>query len=444
MPPASVLNILQRLQQAGHQALLAGGCVRDHLMGRQPKDYDVATSAKPDEVQRLFRGARAVGEHFGVIVVPAPAQNQEGGQDWIEVATFRCDGPYLDGRHPQEVSFSDAKHDAQRRDFTVNGLFWDPLRDEIIDHVEGRADLHQGLLRAIGEASQRFAEDKLRLLRALRFATTLGFRIEQKTWQALVAHAAEISCVSAERIRDELCRLLTHPNRLRGFDLLCESGLMQAVLPEIMALRGVEQPPQWHPEGDVFVHTRLMLGALQPEAHLPLILAVLLHDIAKPATFSRDEDGRIRFHGHDKLGAQMAAEILRRLRFDNETITQVCAMVEAHMIFKDVQKMRQSTLRRFMARETHAMELELHRVDCLCSNGLLDNHRFLLAKAEEFAHQPLLPAPWLNGRDLMALGHQPGPMLGALLRRLHDAQLEGLIENREQAIEWLKKQPQSD
>lgn len=438
MPPKPVLDILRQLRQAGHQALLAGGCVRDHLMGRQPKDYDVATSARPPQVQQLFRGSRAVGEHFGVIVVPTPAMRDHGGHEWIEVATFRCDGSYLDGRHPQEVSFSDAVHDAQRRDFTVNGLFWDPLEDQILDYVGGRADLQQGLLRAIGDASQRFAEDKLRLLRALRFASTLGFEIHQDTWSALCAAAPQVACVSAERTRDELCRLLAHPNRLRGFDLLCQSGLMQAVLPEIMALQGVEQPPQWHPEGDVFIHTRLMLGALQPQAPLPLILAVLLHDIAKPATFSRDEVGRIRFHGHDKLGAQMAAEILRRLRFDNETSTQVCTMVEQHMAFKDVQKMRQSTLRRFMARDTHSMELELHRVDCLCSNGLLDNHRFLLQKAGEFEHQVLLPPPLLNGRDLMALGHQPGPTLGALLRQLHDAQLEGQIKDREQALQWVR------
>ncbi len=425
--------IIQRLRQSGHEALLAGGCVRDELLGRPPKDYDVATSATPDEVVCLFPGALTVGAHFGVVVV-----RLHGHQ--VEVATFRTDGSYQDGRRPESVTFSSAEEDAKRRDFTINGLFRDPIAGRVIDHVGGIRDLEKRLLRAIGDPVQRFQEDRLRLLRAVRFATVLGFDIEPDTWRALVAHAPAILSVSAERIRDELVRILVHPARLRGFDLLVESGLMAQVLPEILNLKGVEQPPQWHPEGDVFIHTRLMLSQLPEDATLPLVLSVLLHDIAKPATFAVDETGRIRFNGHDKLGAQMAEDILRRLRFPNDVIEPTCTAVEHHMVFKDVKKMRNSTLRRMMARPTWPDELALHRVDCLGSNGNLENYHFMLSKADEFAQTPLIPQPLLTGRDLIEKGWSPGKELGLLLKKAQDAQLEGLLSTREDALAWLTTQ----
>jgi poly(A) polymerase len=336
------------------------------------------------------------------------------------------------------VTFSTAEEDAQRRDFTVNGLFRDPIGDGIIDYVGGLADLGKKLLRAIGDPSRRFDEDKLRLLRAVRFATKLGFEIEAETWRAVCAHAPAIQSVSVERIRDELIKIFIDPNRVRGFDLLMDSGLMAQVLPEILVLKGVEQPPQWHPEGDVFVHTRLMLSLLPEQVSLPLVLSVLLHDIAKPATYTVDETGRIRFNGHDKLGAEMTGDILRRLKFPNDVIEPAQVAVEHHMAFKDVQKMKKSTLKRMMARPTWPDELALHRVDCLGSNGLLDNYEFMQAKAEEFSSEPLIPKPLINGRDLMAIGWQPGPQLGQILTKVQDAQLEGVITTREEALEWLR------
>jgi len=429
----AAIHIIQKLRRSGHEALLAGGCVRDHLLGRDPKDYDVATSATPAQVEALFPGAQMVGAHFGVVIVKLHDVH-------VEVATFRTDGSYSDGRHPESVTFSTAEEDAQRRDFTINGLFRDPVDDRIIDYVGGVADLEKRLLRAIGDPAKRFDEDKLRLLRAVRFATVLGFEIEPETWQAVCRFAPMIQSVSAERIRDELIKIFLHPNRLRGFDLLMDSGLMEQVLPEILVLKGVEQPPQWHPEGDVFIHTRLMLSLLPEQVSLPLVLSVLLHDIAKPATFTVDETGRIRFNGHDKLGAEMTGEILRRLKFPNDVIEPAQVAVEHHMVFKDVKKMKKSTLKRMMARPTWSDELALHRVDCLGSNGLLDNYDFMKAKAEEFAvsQQPLIPKPLLNGRDLIEVGWQPGKHLGEVLVKVQDAQLEGVISTREEALEWLK------
>lgn len=431
--PDAALHVLKTLRAAGHEALLAGGCVRDFLLGKPPKDHDVATSATPDQVVALFPGARTVGAHFGVVIV-------RHDHEHVEVATFRTDGSYKDGRRPQTVSFATAEEDAKRRDFTINGIFRDPIDNRIIDYVGGQEDLRARRLRAIGDPHRRFEEDRLRLLRAVRFAATLDFEIEPVTWAAVRAHAGGLGDVSAERIRDELIRILLCPSRLRGFDLLVGSGLMAVVLPEILDLRGVEQPPQWHPEGDVFVHTRLMLSLLPEQVSLPLVLAVLLHDIAKPATFTRDADGRIRFNGHDKLGAEMSEVILRRLKFPNDVIEPVTGMVERHMTFKDVPKMRRSTLRRLMARPTFADELELHRVDCLGSNGLLDNHEFLLAKQAEFASAPLLPNWLLTGADLIAAGWSPGPELGKALTAVQNAQLEGQVSTREEALAWLARQ----
>ena len=431
--PSALLSLIQRLRGAGHEALLAGGCVRDQLLGLPCQDHDVATSASPEQVSALFPGSRLVGAHFGVVIVRC-------GDAWVEVATFRTDGSYGDGRRPDSVTFATAKEDAQRRDFTINGLFFDPITGETIDYVGGRADLDARLLRAIGDPSARFQEDHLRLLRAVRFATTLGFEIEPATWHAVRDLAPLIAKVSAERIRDELDKIWRSPNRGRGFDLLLESGLMAVVLPEILALHGCDQPPEFHPEGDVLVHTRLMLDHLAADASLPLVLSVLLHDIAKPATRTVDADsGRIRFNGHDQLGATMAEQILRRLKYSNEVIEAVVAAVAHHMQFIGVQKMRASTLKRFLARPHMDDELALHRADCLGSNGRLDNYEFLLAKRAEFATapQPLIPPPLLTGRDLIALGHAPGPAFARLLGEIQTQQLEGILQTREQALDWL-------
>lgn len=426
--------IVRRLVEAGHEAVFAGGCVRDMLRGVPPKDYDIATSATPEEVLGLFPHSHAVGAAFGVIVVHRNGHH-------FEVATFRRDGGYSDGRRPDSVEFTSAEEDAKRRDFTVNGLFLDPMTGKVLDFVGGRADLESKILRAIGNAHARFAEDHLRLLRAVRFSTVLGFPIEEQTWSAVCELAPTIQSVSAERIREELVKIFLHPNRVRGFDLLVESGLMHEVLPEILVLKGCEQPPQWHPEGDVFVHTRIMLELLPEDVSLPLVLSVLFHDIAKPATFTRDETGRIRFNGHDQLGATMTEGILRRLKFPNDVIEPTVVAVENHMMFKDVQKMRVSKLKRFIARPTFEDEMELHRVDCMSSNGLKDNYDYLRAKQVEFAHehQPLIPPPLASGHDLITMGHAPGPRFKELLTAVQNLQLEGAITTREQALAWLQQ-----
>jgi poly(A) polymerase len=418
------------LRAKGFEALYAGGCVRDRLLGLEPHDYDVATNARPEQVEALFPRTVPVGVQFGVILV------LEQGQE-IQVATFRGDGAYQDGRHPESVVYTDAQGDARRRDFTVNGLFRDPLKDEILDFVGGRDDLKAGILRAIGDPEQRFAEDKLRLLRAVRFATTLGFTIDPATWEAVKRQAPKIHAVSAERIREELVKILLSPNRLHGFDLLDESGLLREILPEVEALKGCDQPPDFHPEGDVFVHTRLMLSLLKPEASLPLVLSVLFHDLGKPATRLVDETGRIRFNGHEGVSERMSLTILQRLRFPNEVIDGVLPAVRLHMSFKDVPNMRVATLKRMMARPTFEDELELHRVDCLASHGMLDNHAILIAKREEFSHEPLIPEPLVTGHDLIGRGWKPGPRFAEILRAVQTRQLEGLLTSREQALTWI-------
>jgi putative nucleotidyltransferase with HDIG domain len=435
--PSPVVKLLADLHGAGHQAFLAGGCVRDHLLGRESKDIDIATSARPEELKALFPGSQLVGAHFGVIIVPT-----EGG--WTEIATFRTDGSYGDGRRPDAVTFATAEEDAARRDFTINGLFYDPETDRILDYVGGQADLAARTLRAIGEARERFREDHLRLLRAIRFATVLDFEIEPGTWAALSEAAPLIGKISPERIRDELDRIWRSAQRVRGFDLLVASGLMAEILPEILALKGCEQPPQFHPEGDVFVHTRLMLSYLPAEASLPLVLSVLFHDIGKPATQTRDaETGRIRFNGHDRVGAEMTGAVLRRLKYSNEVIDAVIPAVANHMNFIGVKEMKTSTLKRFLARPHIDDELALHRVDCLGSNGRLDNYEFLLAKRAEFAEakQPLIPPPLVTGRDLIAEGRRPGPAFSQLLHQIQTLQLEGSLGSREEALQWLAAQP---
>lgn len=424
-------GLVQRLRDAGFVALYAGGCVRDMLLGLEPHDYDIATDARPEQVQALFDHTFAVGAHFGVIVV------HRQGHDY-QIATFRSDGAYVDGRRPTGVTFSSPQTDAERRDFTVNGLFYDPVDDKVIDYVKGHEDIAARVLRAIGDPVARFREDRLRLLRAVRFGAVLGFEIEPATWEAVRGHAADIHDVSAERIREELVKIFLCPSRVRGFDLLVSSGLMQHVLPEITNLQGCEQPPQFHPEGDVFVHTRAMIGLLPEKVSLPLVFGVLFHDIGKPATQTRDADGRIRFNGHDKLGAEMTEAIMTRLRFSRADIDTTVSAVANHMIFKDVQNMRVAKLKRFMAREGFEDELELHRVDCTSSNGMLDNHVFLRAKQVEFASQPLIPDPLITGDDLKKLGMRPGPKFREILDAVSNRQLEGSLKSSEEALDWVK------
>jgi poly(A) polymerase len=428
---ATAIRIVRRLRAAGHEAYFAGGCVRDRLLGKEAHDIDIATSASPEEVQALFSRTIPVGVQFGVVIV-----REEEGE--FQVATFRTDGLYADGRRPETVAFTTAEGDALRRDFTINGLFYDPVDGRVLDFVGGRADLDARLVRTIGNAGERFAEDKLRVLRGVRFAAALDFEIEPGTWEGIRAGASAISQVSAERVRDELGKIFLAPQRLRGFDLLDSSGLLREILPEMESLKGCEQPPEFHPEGDVFIHTRLMLSLLPEHVSLPLVLSVLFHDLGKPATRQVDATGRARFNGHEAVSARIAEEILRRLRFSNDTLEATVEMVRNHMVFKDVQNMRVARLKRFLARPTFADEMELHRVDCLGSHGLLDNHAFLIARREEFANEPLIPEPLLSGHDLIRLGWKPGPLFRETLDAVQTHQLEGTLTSREEALAWIQ------
>ncbi len=421
------------LREAGHVVYFAGGAVRDQLLEKEPKDFDLATSARPEEVQALFKKSDAVGEHFGVIIV-------KGDGEMIEVATFRTDGSYKDGRRPESVEFSSPEEDAQRRDFTINGLFQDPLSGEIIDHVGGRADLAAQILRAIGDPKKRFEEDALRLLRAIRFASVTGFQIEENTWAAIQECAPLLSQISPERIRDEFSKIITADDRARGLDLLVDSGLIKEFLPEVLDLQGCEQPPQWHPEGDVYVHTRIALSLLNSPP-LNLALAVLLHDIGKPATQTWDAEAeRFRFNGHDKVGEKMSEKILRRMRYSNQTIDEVSFMVSRHMKFMHVKDMRTAKLKRFMSAECFDLETELHRVDCDSSNGFRENYDFVREKKEEFAKEPLIPEPLISGHDLIRdfnVAH--GPEIGKILRAVQTEQLEGRLADKDAAYSFVKE-----
>jgi poly(A) polymerase len=421
------VEIVQRLQGAGHVAYFAGGSVRDRLLGREAKDYDIATSAPPDEVQKLFpRVTDLTGKSFGVVRVLV-------GESSYEVATFRQDGPYEDGRRPTSVRFVTAEEDAQRRDFTINGIFYDPVADRLIDYVGGEADLHAKVLRAIGDPAARFREDHLRLLRAIRFATRFHFKIEAATWAAICAAAPSIRTVSAERIRDELNLIWTTDKPEVGLDLLDRSGLLVHVLPDIAALHGVEQPPQYHPEGDVYQHTRLMLSKIHSPS-LELALSILMHDVGKKATATVDETGRIRHSGHESVGADMSDRILTGLRYDNKTIATVHEAVQYHMQFKDVPHMKTSTLKRMMARTHFPLELELHRIDCSSSHGDLKFYDFLKHQLETMKPDEIDPPTLINGHDLLAMGMPPGRTIGAMLETIRVAQLEGAIESRAQAL----------
>ncbi len=420
-------QIVQKLTQAGHVAVYAGGCVRDALLDRPYPDVDIATSATPDQVQALFpKASDPQGKAFGVIRLRLD-------EHVFEIATFRVDGPYLDGRRPSSVTFTTAEEDARRRDFTVNGMFFDPLKNELLDYVQGRADLSARLIRAIGDPVARFTEDRLRLFRALRFAVQLGFEIEPATWKALCTLAPESKVISPERIRDELVKILTSPDPARGFDLLHDSGLMAVWIPELLEMRGCDQSPEHHPEGDVWVHTRLLLTHLKNPSPV-LALAALLHDVGKPRTSKTEPSGRIRFFGHEGVGARMAEEILRKLRFPNDEIASITACIANHMAFKDAPNMRVSTLKRLLARPTFTEELELHRVDCSACHGELDIHTFLTAKLSEFSKEEIKPKPLITGHDLQKLGVQPGPQMGKILNQLMDEQLEGKFTDRDGAI----------
>ena len=411
-------NVIARLKHAGHQAYLVGGCVRDLLLGGQPKDFDIATDARPDRIMSLFPNSGCVGAHFGVVLV-------RDSLEQVEVATFRSDNDYSDGRRPTSVHFEhEPRQDVLRRDFTINGLLMDPESGEVLDYLGGRADLDRRVSRAIGDPAVRFREDHLRLLRAVRFAARLDFEIDPQTFAAIQRDHELIATVSAERVREELARILTEGGARRGFELLDESGLLAVILPEVSAMKGVEQPPQFHPEGDVWVHTLLLLAGMHNPT-LTLALGALLHDVGKPNTF-RVAD-RIRFDGHVEEGVRLAHQILSRLRFSNDETEQVEALVANHMKFKDLQQMRQSTLKRFLRMPNFLEHLELHRLDCMASNKRLESYEFAREKLNEFPDEHLKPEPLVTGADLIAAGYHPGPIFSRILHAVEDAQLEGRI-----------------
>jgi tRNA nucleotidyltransferase/poly(A) polymerase len=408
------VDIVVTLRDAGHEAFIVGGAVRDMVMGREPKDYDIATSASPAEVAAIFPRVEPVGAQFGVVLVL-----QEGIP--FEVAMFRTEGVYRDGRRPNSVAPATLDEDLHRRDFTVNALIFDPVTDSVIDRFGGRDDIESGIIRTVGDPCSRFAEDRLRMLRAIRFATRLDFSIEESALAAIQKCAPDVGTVSAERIRDELIGIFCGPHPGRGLALLDETGLLQVVLPEVAAMKNVPQPEAFHPEGDVFEHTRLMLDHFGG-GPVTLALAVLLHDVGKPSTITRTD--RIRFNLHDKAGADIAGMVLRRLRFDRRTIDRVESLVRDHMRFKDVPQMRRATLRRFMAGEGFDELLALYRLDCLASHGSLDIHDSIVRERE---HEPALPEPLVSGVDLISMGFREGPEVGVALADIRELQLEGAI-----------------
>jgi putative nucleotidyltransferase with HDIG domain len=502
LPKTTAREIVAQLQHAGFAAFWVGGCVRDFLLGREPQDFDIATDAKPEQVEKLFKRTIPVGRKYGVIIVV------EGGHQF-QVATFRAEADYQDGRRPEKIIFGNAEADAFRRDFTVNGLFYDPLTQKIHDWVGGEKDLRAKIIRTIGKPEERFGEDHLRLLRAVRFAAQLNFEIEPKTFAAIQKLAPKIKVISAERVRDELVKLFVPPSgetlaltpafspgarervksavatrtlldpsqrgnkkfplpgervgvradnfknyspAARGLVLLRDSGLLEHILPELAGTIDCEQSPDFHPEGSVFNHICLMLEKMQLQPSLKSSLgaasaseslpwAVLLHDIAKPVTAERDAaTGKIHFYGHEKTGAEMAGKILRRLKFSNKQIEEVVTCVRHHMQFKDVKQMRKATLRRLLLRETFPLELELHRLDCLGSFGGLEYYNFMLEQAEEFKHQPQIRPPLLTGNDLIELGMKPGKELGALLAEIRELQLADELKTPREAKAWVKRQ----
>ena len=498
----AALRIVERLRAAGHDAYFAGGCVRDLLLGREPADYDVATSATPDMVLEMFERTFAVGAHFGVVLVAtcggadgagAPDTSQKAraeestGREFVtEVATFRSDLKYSDGRHPDAVRYAKtAEEDVRRRDFTINGLLLDPLRvlaseteaeshpnrkskdaarvghpadlaganiraeartlqgksdlrGAVLDYVGGLADLDAGVVRAIGRAGQRFEEDHLRMLRGVRFAARFGFELEAETKRATMRLAARVHAVSRERVRDELTKMLTEGHARRAFELLDETGLLKEVLPEVERMKGVEQPPQFHPEGDVWVHTLMLLEQLEPGCSITLAWGALLHDVGKPPTFRRAPD-RIRFDGHVEMGMAIGEEICRRFRFSNEETRRVLALIENHMRFMDAPRMKASTLKRFFRLEKFEEHLALNRMDCLAASGNLENWEFVREHWMAMPEGAVKPRPLITGRELIAAGYQPGAKFREMLRAAEDAQLEGAIATEEEALKLVRE-----
>jgi len=430
----AALKILRTLRQRDYEALLAGGCVRDILLRRRPKDYDIVTNARPDEIKSLFERTIPVGEKFGVVcVVSAGVQ--------FEVATFRSEDGYEDGRHPTNVRYSGAREDALRRDFTINGMFLDPIEGSIIDYVGGQDDLKKKSIRAIGDPEQRFSEDYLRMLRAVRFATTLAFRIESFTMKAIQANAAKIMEISAERIRDEIEKTLIAPKRKRGLELLEESGLMAHILPEVLAGKGVKQGRKLHPEGDVWEHTLLAMSLLD-EPTFVMAMSVLLHDVGKPVT-AAEGDAERPFAGHERVGEEISRTISERLKLSNKETEEIAFLVRHHMMLKDVAQMRKSTFKRLLAHEYFEELMELHRIDAMASNGDLANYNIAKEGKKRLSEEEIKPEPLVKGDDLAAIGIERGPMMGKILRQLYTAQLDDEIKTREQALALAKKLQQA-
>ena len=439
-------NIVRQLRQRGFQAYFAGGCVRDTLLGLAPADYDVATDATPPEVMRIFPETYAVGAQFGVVLVPAPddyprPETPSEHPNYVEVATFRNDGAYSDGRHPDQVRYStDPREDVQRRDFTINGLLMDPLDgNRVLDFVGGREDLQAGIVRAIGDPELRFHEDKLRMLRAIRFAARFHYAIDPATFAAIQRLAPLIHQVSHERVRDELTKMLTEGHARAAFELLDASGLLKEVLPEVDRMHGVEQPPQFHPEGDVWIHTLLLLDKLPARVSRTLAWGALLHDVCKPPTYRIAPD-RIRFDGHVEVGVRMAEKICHRLHFSNDDTKQIAELVANHMRFGDAERMKESTLKRFMRLPRFEEHLELHRIDCLSSHEDLTLYNFVRDRLEHSSEEEIRPALLLNGRDLIGLGYHPGPRFREILSAVEDAQLDGSLRSREEALAFVHRE----
>ena len=439
-------NIVRELRQRGFQAYFAGGCVRDMLLGLAPADYDVATDATPTEVMRVFPHTYAVGAQFGVVLVPAPEDvppplEPSEHPNYVEVATFRNDGAYSDGRHPDQVRYSkDPEEDVQRRDFTINGLLMDPLDGErVLDFVGGREDLNAHIIRAIGDAERRFQEDKLRMLRAVRFAARFQYAIEPATFAAIQKLAPMIHQVSKERVRDELTKMLTEGHARKAFELLDATGLLNEVLPEISRMKGVKQPPQFHPEGDVWIHTLMLLEQLPPKCSRTLAWGCLLHDVGKPPTFRVAPD-RIRFDGHVEVGVAMADEICHRLHFSNDDTRQILALVANHMRFGDVDKMKESTLKRFMRLPKFGEHMELHRLDCLSSHRMLRMYEILKERLEHTPEEEIRPPALLDGNDLISIGYRPGAAFREILSAVEDAQLEGSLHSKDEALSFVLSQ----
>jgi poly(A) polymerase len=441
-------TIIRTLRERGFQAYLCGGCARDLLLAREPADYDVTTDATPDEVMHIFPETYAVGAQFGVVLVPIPGKSSDDSMSAgasskshvVEVATFRSDAGYSDGRHPDEVRFSkDPREDVARRDFTINGMLMDPVSGEVLDFVGGQKDLAAHIVRTIGDPELRFGEDKLRLLRAVRFAARFEYEIEFSTFSAMAKLASQIHQVSRERVRDELSKMLTEGHAREAFLLLDKSGLLEEALPEISAMKGVEQPPQYHPEGDVFVHTLLLLHNLPHPCPSTLAWGALLHDVGKPPTFRVAPD-RIRFDGHVEVGVRMAEEICQRLRFSNEDTEEILALVNHHMRFAHVTQMRESTLKKFLRMPKFEEHLALHRLDCQSSHGDLSSYNFAREKLATIPPEKMRPAPLVNGDDLIAVGYRPGPRFKEILSAVEDGQLESRLQSKDEAMEFISRE----